>query len=277
MSAEDIRPSGARPETGATASEAGRERGAAGFEVEESNEFEQIELSTARRLSDFHGLDLAGFDDDALLPEAQFFPEDLLEDSPVGVGDRLVQLERRCLELTTLVRQQAARLAAMKDEHRKLAALVRERMDAAVRERPLFEGEEVPTIAADSPPPPLSPTVPDLHAAATPDVPHCVLLPIGNDDAQVFELTGTRAYVGRGGEADLRIADTTVSRLHAVIRAGDGGLVIEDVGSRNGLFVNDFRVRRAVVSDGDRVTFGTVAYVVRVLPGTASQAHHFSQ
>ena len=266
---QDSTRSTTRPGQPATsAADARRDRSPSGIEVEESSEFEQIELSSPRRLSDFHGLDLSPSDfadDEALLPAAEFFAREFVDEAPVGVGDRLVQLERRCMELAALLGEQAARISALKDEHQHLSTLVREKIGLPGREPMLYEDGQEPTIAADPPPPPVASAKSAGIAAAS--APHCVLLPLNDPEAEVFELNSARAYVGRGGEADLRIADSTVSRLHAVIRAGEGGLVIEDVGSRNGLFVNDFRVRRAVVNDGDRVTFGTVAYVIRVLPG----------
>jgi two-component system, NtrC family, response regulator AtoC len=43
--------------------------------------------------------------------------------------------------------------------------------------------------------------------------------------------------VGRGDDCDLAVADALASRRHIVLHARDGGLVVEDLGSRNGTFV----------------------------------------
>lgn len=87
---------------------------------------------------------------------------------------------------------------------------------------------------------------------------------------EVCELGQKRMYVGRGGEADVQVADATVSRLHAVLYLERGATVVEDACSTNGVFVNLQRVRRAVLMDGDTVAFGTVRFQYRVGPAATS-------
>ncbi len=65
--------------------------------------------------------------------------------------------------------------------------------------------------------------------------------------------------VGSGKEADVVLAAAGVSRRHAVIEVlPDGGVVVEDLGSKNGTFVHGRRVGRAVAVDGALVRFGVV-------------------
>jgi pSer/pThr/pTyr-binding forkhead associated (FHA) protein len=77
-----------------------------------------------------------------------------------------------------------------------------------------------------------------------------------------------RSYsVGRDAAADIPIADTSVSRLHAVIGdLGDGRLSVTDRGSSNGTFVVRDGVARGIqseqVSETDTVRFGTVEIAV---------------
>jgi pSer/pThr/pTyr-binding forkhead associated (FHA) protein len=77
-----------------------------------------------------------------------------------------------------------------------------------------------------------------------------------------------RSYsVGRDAAADIPIADTSVSRLHAQIRdAGGGKLSVTDRGSSNGTFVVKDGVARAIqseqVGEGETVRFGTVDIAV---------------
>lgn len=68
----------------------------------------------------------------------------------------------------------------------------------------------------------------------------------------------TRLTVGRGTEADLRLHDPEVSRLHAVLERIAGTWTVWDDGlSRNGTFVNDERVLgRRRLHNGDRVRMG---------------------
>ncbi len=65
----------------------------------------------------------------------------------------------------------------------------------------------------------------------------------------------TRA--GRHPESDLFLDDITVSRRHAeLVRKDDGTMVIRDVGSLNGTYVNRDRIEEAVLSGGDEVQIG---------------------
>lgn len=77
---------------------------------------------------------------------------------------------------------------------------------------------------------------------------------------------GDELTVGRGGGCGIVLtADEFVSTVHArVFRRGED-LLVEDLGSRNGTFVNGERVAAPTrVKRGDRVQFGqTVAEVVR--------------
>ena len=73
--------------------------------------------------------------------------------------------------------------------------------------------------------------------------------------------------IGRGTEADLRINDPGVSRLHAQVNvedAGDGtvNVTITDLGSTNGLIVNGQKVRSVPLEEGSRVEIGTTRMLV---------------
>ncbi len=62
--------------------------------------------------------------------------------------------------------------------------------------------------------------------------------------------------VGREAGNLVKLDDHEVSRRHAEIRRGDKGLVLGDLGSSNGTFVNDVRVERAELAAGDRIRIG---------------------
>ncbi len=72
--------------------------------------------------------------------------------------------------------------------------------------------------------------------------------------------------IGRAAEGDGCLGgDPEISRRHAVLRRGeDGALSIEDLGSRNGTFVNGVRVAEATpLGSGDRVELGRTVLAVR--------------
>ncbi len=87
-----------------------------------------------------------------------------------------------------------------------------------------------------------------------------------------IDLTQSRTIVvGRAVTSDLPIYDPTVSRRHAEVSLVDGGVRVQDLGSSNGTFVNGTRVSETVVSDGDVVTFGKVAFKVQEVTPPATR------
>jgi pSer/pThr/pTyr-binding forkhead associated (FHA) protein len=65
-----------------------------------------------------------------------------------------------------------------------------------------------------------------------------------------------RIVIGRGREADLTVAEPTISRQHAAIEWDGGGYVLQDLGSTNGTRVNGRRATRARLCDGDEIELG---------------------
>ena len=103
---------------------------------------------------------------------------------------------------------------------------------------------------------------------ATPSVASsCFLL----GQAAEFPLIEGPNLLGRDLGGSLTIDDGTVSRRHACIVVSDGEAVIEDLGSKNGTFVQGERLVAPVpVHDGDRILIGSVAFVFRVRRVSAS-------
>jgi pSer/pThr/pTyr-binding forkhead associated (FHA) protein len=80
---------------------------------------------------------------------------------------------------------------------------------------------------------------------------------------RTYEITSPLIILGRGTDCDLRLVDPGVSRHHAEIRVEDGEVVLVDLGSTNGTFVNGQPVRRIALTDGTRVTLGRTTMVFR--------------
>ena len=82
--------------------------------------------------------------------------------------------------------------------------------------------------------------------------------------AQKFLLDRPVTTIGRSSMNDLPIADKMLSRQHArIVKDGNGGLSIEDMGSRNGTFVNGERLTALLsLKSGDRITVGGVTLKV---------------
>lgn len=78
-----------------------------------------------------------------------------------------------------------------------------------------------------------------------------------------FPLTpGKEVLVGRSADLELVLLEEMVSRKHARLIHDDEGLVITDLGSTNGTFVNGERVERTVLKEGDRFLIGTSIFKV---------------
>lgn len=89
-------------------------------------------------------------------------------------------------------------------------------------------------------------------------------------DAELSEFRFNGALmvrIGREDDNDVRLTDPTVHRYHAVIsRSADVGYVVSDLSSSdgNGVIVNDERVRRQRLNDGDVITLGTAKLTFRL-------------
>jgi pSer/pThr/pTyr-binding forkhead associated (FHA) protein len=74
--------------------------------------------------------------------------------------------------------------------------------------------------------------------------------------------------VGRGEHADLLLNDVTVSRRHASVRQDGHTVVVTDLDSANGTYVNEERVLDGTrVEDGDLIRLGAAELRVRIERG----------
>jgi pSer/pThr/pTyr-binding forkhead associated (FHA) protein len=77
--------------------------------------------------------------------------------------------------------------------------------------------------------------------------------------------------IGRSLTSDVVVDDPLVSRRHARLLANDSAVLIEDLRSDNGVFINEQRIRRSVrLEDGDRILVGRQELVFSVLPPNAT-------
>jgi len=93
-----------------------------------------------------------------------------------------------------------------------------------------------------------------------------VLVMFKDDERREFPLSSKRTILGRRPDCDLRIPTRDVSRRHCEIGPGEkrSELVVRDLGSSNGTYVNDKRIAETTLKPGDRLTVGPVTFVVRI-------------
>ena len=73
--------------------------------------------------------------------------------------------------------------------------------------------------------------------------------------------------VGRSRGCDLRLASNAVSSRHAIIMRKPNGLVIRDLNSRNGVYVNGIQIDNDVfLEDADRIEIGDLVFRVSATP-----------
>ena len=78
----------------------------------------------------------------------------------------------------------------------------------------------------------------------------------GRLEDTVISMNEGPVLIGRQTGATLKIVHAAVSRRHALIEKEGDRFIITDLGSRNGTFVNDIKVKKRELKHGDRVTVG---------------------
>jgi diguanylate cyclase (GGDEF)-like protein len=80
----------------------------------------------------------------------------------------------------------------------------------------------------------------------------------GELTGRIYKLTRGKYLLGRSEDADIRLSDDGISRLHAELRRYDDELyLLKDLDSTNGTFVNGVQVRSQALNDGDRIQIGS--------------------
>lgn len=86
---------------------------------------------------------------------------------------------------------------------------------------------------------------------------------ITGPDPVTIALTEPVVVIGRDPGCGVVLDDITVSRRHAELRRDGNVVVLEDLGSLNGTYVNRTPVERAVLDDGDTIWIGDHRMVFR--------------
>ena len=86
---------------------------------------------------------------------------------------------------------------------------------------------------------------------------HRLIVRTGPNPGTVFDLTKEVTMLGRDVTNDIPLGDAEISRQHSRLTRTPGGIVLEDLGSTNGSFVNGDRLTSPrVLRSGDLVGLG---------------------
>jgi predicted RNase H-like nuclease (RuvC/YqgF family) len=154
------------------------------------------------------------------------------------------RLERAVIDKDRALDARDTRIATLQEELKQRLGVI-EKLHAIDFSLAKLEGGAAPRASA-------------VEAGADSTAP--ALLCLTGDAPKRFALTRKTNTVGRGPQCDLQILTHFVSREHARITVNDGTVSIEDLGSRNGVFVNSARVERQVLQQGDLVTIGETQF-----------------
>jgi two-component system cell cycle response regulator len=86
--------------------------------------------------------------------------------------------------------------------------------------------------------------------------PPCLVIISGDDIGRRYELGNQEVSIGRADTCTICVNTDQVSRKHATIQAVLGKYYIVDMRSTNGTFVNEQKVERAKLLDGDQIRVG---------------------
>lgn len=97
--------------------------------------------------------------------------------------------------------------------------------------------------------------------------------PLNGFEAPI-ELSREPRLIGREPQCSLQLADESVSRRHAMLAFDGTNHILTDLGSTNGTYVNERRLKaRRVLAAGDRVRFGNQIFKYLTADGIEAQYH----
>jgi two-component system, cell cycle response regulator len=99
---------------------------------------------------------------------------------------------------------------------------------------------------------------PEVQKPGTRDRDRAYLIVLaGSAVGEMYKISKDETTIGRGSQADIQVIDEGISRRHASIRLDGDKVVIADLGSTNGTFLNGERVATQALSDGDKIQVGS--------------------
>ena len=82
----------------------------------------------------------------------------------------------------------------------------------------------------------------------------------GGNKGESYVLMGNRIVIGRGERVDIKLNDTKASREHAEITKVGENWVVTDLGSQNGVVVNEKKITQQALTESDKLIIGQTVF-----------------
>jgi len=95
----------------------------------------------------------------------------------------------------------------------------------------------------------------------------------GNHEGKLIPIKEEKFFIGRGDDCHLRPKSESVSRRHCALVQKEGRLLLLDLKSRNGTFVNDKQLthdKAKILKSGDHIRVGQLEFEIVIEIGIAS-------
>jgi hypothetical protein len=143
----------------------------------------------------------------------------------------------------------------------RVVATTDQRRGEAPRNSPADPTAPDPGGTDGNPPPPIEHT--SVFVVPTVESSRAVLREIRpNGTSRSIVVDGRPLTIGRAPDNGLVLADSRASRHHARLYGRRGALILTDLGSTNGSWVNDRRIDEMALGEGDQVRIGDTILVV---------------
>jgi len=87
----------------------------------------------------------------------------------------------------------------------------------------------------------------------------------GSRAGQTIPIVGERFVIGRADDCHLKPRSELISRYHCEIFLKEGSVFIRDMGSKNGVFLNDEQITEAkLLQNGDKLAIGPLDFFVHI-------------
>jgi len=87
----------------------------------------------------------------------------------------------------------------------------------------------------------------------------------GSRAGQTIPIVGNRFVIGRADDCNLKPRSELISRYHCEIFLMDGDVFVRDMGSKNGVFLNDSQITETKeLKNGDKITIGPLEFFAHI-------------